>query len=337
MMKVTENTSLSALNTFHIDIRTKYFIEVSDVHDIRDFIGSDLYAIQPKMILGGGSNMLFTRDFNGCMIRPLVKGIEVLSEDAGSVIVRAGAGENWDDFVGYCVESGWSGIENLSFIPGTVGASPVQNIGAYGMEVKDSVITVETVDLESGKTKNYSNKQCRFSYRNSIFKSELQNRVLITHVTFHLRKNNRFTTTYHDLNKELDQYPETNLKNIRSAVITIRKKKLPDPEVLANAGSFFRNPVVSNTKLDSLKLFYPRIPHFMDDDGNIKLSAAWLIEHCGWKGRRIKKAGTYKKQPLVIVNYGGATGNEILNLARKIQQSVMNHFAIRLEPEVNIV
>lgn len=336
-MKVTENKSLSALNTFHIDIKTKYFIEVSDSHDIRDFIRSELHAIPSRMILGGGSNILFTRDFYGCLIQPLMKGIEVLSEDEGSVIVRAGAGENWDDFVGYCVESEWNGMENLSFIPGTVGASPVQNIGAYGMEVKDFVITVETVDLESGRIKMYSNKQCRFSYRNSIFKSELRNRAIITHVTFQLRKDHRFTTSYHDLNQELDQYPETNLKNIRSAIIAIRKKKLPDPDILANAGSFFKNPVVNNTKLDSLKLVYPGIPHFKDDDGNIKLSAAWLIEYCGWKGRRIQKAGTYKKQPLVIVNYGGATGKEILNLARKIQDSVVNHFDIKLEPEVSIV
>ncbi len=336
-MKVTKNKSLSPHNTFHIDIKTQYFIEISDIHDIIDFVKSDLHDIQPRMILGGGSNILFTRDFNGCVIHPSIKGIEVLSENEVTVTIRAGAGENWDDFVGYCVENGWSGVENLSFIPGTVGASPIQNIGAYGIEVKDSVITVETIDLESGKTKKYSNKQCRFSYRNSIFKSESQNRVMITHVTFQLRKDHRFTTSYHDLNKELDQYPKTSLKNIRSAIIAIRKKKLPDPDTLANAGSFFQNPVVNSTKLDSLKLSYPDIPHFKDDDGNIKLSAAWLIEYCGWKGRRIKKAGTYKNQPLVIVNYGGATGREILNLARKIQHSVMNHFDIRLEPEVSVV
>ncbi|MBN2480585.1 MAG: UDP-N-acetylmuramate dehydrogenase [Bacteroidales bacterium] len=336
-MNILENASLLTFNTFRVHVKTRYLIEVSDVNDIRNFIGSELHAIRPKMVLGGGSNVLFTHDYDGCILRLSIKGIENISENDESVLLRAAAGENWDDFVAYCVKNGWGGIENLSYIPGTVGASPVQNIGAYGMEVRDSIEMVETIDLESGSTRKFSNKQCEFAYRNSIFRSDLQNRVIITHVTFRLKKNHCFNTSYHELKKELSLHPETTLGNIRSAVITIRKRKLPDVEILANAGSFFKNPVVDQTLLDSLKLRYPEIPFFLDSGGNIKLSAAWLIEHCTWKGRRVRNVGTYRKHPLVIVNYGGADGSEILSFAQKIQQSVLNHFGIGLETEVNII
>lgn len=337
MMNVRENTSLLALNTFRVDVNTRYHIEVSDVQDIRNFIGSELHAIQPRMILGGGSNVLFTGDYNGCILHPSIKGIEKTSEDKGSVMIRTAAGENWDDFVRYCVENGWCGLENLSNIPGTVGASPVQNIGAYGSEVRDSIETVEAIDLETGRTRVFSNRQCRFAYRNSIFKSELKNRMIITHITFRLKKDHNFNTSYRELNKELSLYPETNLGNIRDAVITIRKRKLPEVEALANAGSFFKNPLVDQTGLDSLKRSHPEIPFFKDAYGSIKLSAAWLIERCGWKDRRIRNVGTYKLQPLVIVNYGGASGSEILEFTQKIQRSVQDHFDIVLETEVNII
>jgi UDP-N-acetylmuramate dehydrogenase len=337
MIHVSENTSLLMRNTFRVDAKTRYLVEVTDIEDIKNYIGSELHAIQPKMVLGAGSNVLFTRDFDGCIIQPVMKGVEIISESAEFVILNVGAGENWDDFVAYCVEKGWGGIENLSGIPGTAGASPVQNIGASGMEVKDTIVEVETINLESGIIKQYNNQQCRFSYRNSIFRSGLKNREIITHVVFKLRKDHAFVTSYHDLNKELDHYPEINLKNIRNAIIKIRQRKLPDPGILANAGSFFKNPLIDKKKLDTLKTLYPNMPCFEDADGNIKLSAAWLIEHCGWKGRRIGKTGTYHKQPLVIVNYGGASGTEILKFAQKIQHAVLNDYNIRLEMEVNIV
>lgn len=336
MIAVQKDFPLLQLNTFKIEANAGCYVELKDLSEIREFLASDQSGTRPRLILGGGSNVLFTKDFDGIIIRPIIKGIEKISENSEFVILKAGAGEDWDGFVAYCVDKDLGGVENLSFIPGTVGASPIQNIGAYGVEVGEVIYSVEGIDLENGNKVIFSADECRFSYRDSIFKNELKGRVVITHVLFRLLKNHIFKTSYPDLNKELDNYSETTISNIRQAVITIRSNKLPDPAVLGNAGSFFKNPVVQKERITSLRRSYPTMPVYTLNNDMIKLSAAWLIEHSGWKGKKFGRTGTYKKQPLIIVNHGGATGDEILQCALKIQKAVMNRFAIRLDMEVNV-
>ena len=337
MSKIKENIPLLAYNTFQVAAQARYFAEINDIVDLQDFLSSGYSSIRPCFVLGGGSNVLFTKDFEGIILHPVIKGIEKTTENEDWVFVRVGAGEEWDAFVEYCVKNEWGGIENLSLIPGTAGASPVQNIGAYGVEVKDFIHLVEAIHLDDGKYMTLTEKDCRFSYRDSIFKHELKNKVMITHVIFRLDKKHHFITNYPDLERELNRFPETTLQTIREAVISIRRHKLPDPAVTGNAGSFFKNPVVGKEQASSLRLFFPNMRGFETADGSVKLSAAWLIEQCGWKGKKWGKAGTHKKQPLIIVNHGGATGEEIHQCALKIQKAVMNHFAIKLEMEVNIL
>ncbi|MFO7370768.1 MAG: UDP-N-acetylmuramate dehydrogenase [Bacteroidales bacterium] len=337
MFEIQENTELVERNTFHVPAKARYFVEISDIHSVTEFLASDLVTRHSLFILGGGSNVLFTGDFDGVVLHPAIKGIEVAGEEDDHVVLRAGAGENWDDFVDYCVRNNWGGIENLSLIPGTIGASPVQNIGAYGVEVMDFIDTVEGFYIKERKPFKLKAKDCRFSYRNSIFKTDLKGNVIITRVSYRLRKKPLFNTHYPDLEKELNNYDETTVANIRKAIITIRTNKLPDPAGQGNAGSFFKNPVVTKALSESLKPFYPTMPEYVMKDGTVKLSAAWLIDQCGWKGKTCGNAATHKKQPLIIINRGGATGKEIYDCALKIQKSVMNHFAIRLEMEVNIV
>jgi UDP-N-acetylmuramate dehydrogenase len=336
MIAVQKDFPLLQLNTFKIVANASCYVELKDLSEIGEFLASDLSGTRPRLILGGGSNVLFTKDFDGIIIRPFIKGIEIISENSEFVILKAGAGEDWDGFVAYCVEKDLGGVENLSFIPGTVGASPIQNIGAYGVEVGEVIHSVEGIDLDNGNKVILSADECRFSYRDSIFKNELKGRVVITHVLFRLLKNHIFKTSYPDLSKELDNYSETTINNIRQAVISIRSNKLPDPKVLGNAGSFFKNPVVPKERITSLRRSYPTMPAYTLNNDQIKLSAAWLIEHSGWKGKKFGRTGTFKKQPLIIVNHGGATGDEILQCALKIQKAVMNHFAIKLDLEVNV-
>lgn len=337
MIEILENAALVDRNTFHVPVTARYFVEISDVNSINEFLTSVIAEGKRLFILGGGSNVLFTGDFDGVILHPAIKGIQTVTEGSDYVIVRAGAGENWDDFVDHCVKNNWGGIENLSLIPGTVGASPVQNIGAYGVEVMDVIDTVEGYYIKERKPFRLKAKECQFSYRNSLFKAELKDRVIITRVSYRLHKKPLFNTRYPDLEKELNNYDETTVANIRKAIITIRTNKLPDPSEQGNAGSFFKNPVVSKVQAESLKRFYPGMPEYELKDGCVKLSAAWLIDQCGWKGKSCGKAATHKKQPLIIINRGGATGKEIYDCALKIQKSVMNHFAIKLEMEVNIV
>ena len=332
-----EHISLKKYNTFGVNVKARYFAELSSPDQIREFLLTEHSKIQHRLILGEGSNILFTKDFDGIVIRPLVKGIEVIDETPDHVYLKAGAGENWDGFVKYCVENNWGGLENLSLIPGSVGASPVQNIGAYGVEVKDVIEYVETIDLSGKNIVKFAASECMFDYRNSIFKQKLKNTIIITNVVFRLNKKHRFNTQYGDIEKELDKYPETNIQNIRQAVINIRSSKLPDPHKLSNAGSFFKNPVVSKDMLVNIRQYYPKVSCWEVDENQFKISAAWLIEKCNWKNKKMGQAGTFKKHPLVIVNYGKATGKEILDFAGKIQRSVKNRFAITLEPEVNII
>ena len=337
MIEPTENFSLEDFNTFGIKANCRYFAELNTIDDIAEFLQSDYLKVNPKLVLGGGSNLLFTENFDGIIIYPNLKGIEHIGEDEGKVLLRVTAGENWDEFVAYCVEQNFGGIENLSLIPGNVGATPIQNIGAYGVEIRDVIEKVETISIENGKSRTFLNGECNFGYRDSIFKNKLKNKYIVTHVTYRLSKEHEFVTSYGNLEAELDNYPETSIQNIRKAVISIRQNKLPDPKELGNAGSFFKNPVVKKEQADILKKHYPKMPVYPLEEPYAKLSAAWLIEACKWKGKRINNVGTYKKQPLVIVNYGNASGKEILKFSKKIQKAVMNQFAIQLEPEVNIL
>jgi UDP-N-acetylmuramate dehydrogenase len=337
MTSVKENWSLINYNTFKVAANTRMFVELEDIPSVIDFISGDLTKKQPCFVLGGGSNVLFTKDFDGIIVRPLIKGIHIIYEDKSNAFIKAGAGEQWDFLVAYCVAKDWGGIENLSFIPGLIGASPVQNIGAYGVEVMDFIDSVEGYRIDTGKKFTLQANECKFSYRNSIFKTELKNKILITHVVFKLNKEPVYNTSYPDLRKEMENYPETTLHTIRQAVIAIRKKKLPDPDMIGNAGSFFKNPVVDNQKAEMLRKYFPAIPAYKQSDGNFKLSAAWLIDQCGWKGKRCGNSGTHKNQPLILINHGGATGEEILQCALKIQNAVITQFGIRLEMEVNIL
>jgi UDP-N-acetylmuramate dehydrogenase len=337
MINLQENFPLLHYNTFGIAANTKFFFEPKDEFEIQEFLGSPWAEVRPRFVLGGGSNVLFTKDYEGVVIHPLIRGLEIVSETKEMILIRAGAGENWDSFVEHCVNNNLGGVENLSLIPGTIGACPVQNIGAYGIEVGDVIHSVDGINLEDGKNFTLSAEECGFSYRDSIFKRKMKDKVIILYVTFKLQKHHAFKTSYPDLKKELDKYSETTIKTIRDAVISVRKNKLPDPDITGNAGSFFKNPVVQAEKILSLRIAYPAIPAFNYAREKAKLSAAWLIEQSGWKGRQLGKTGTYKKQPLIIVNHGGATGDEILNCAQKIQKAVLNRFAIKLEMEVNVL
>ncbi len=332
-----ENVSLKKYNTFGVDVKARYFTEPESTEQIREFLLAGQTAIHPLLILGEGSNILFTKDFEGIILRPLIKGIEKVEETAKHVYLKVGAGENWDEFVKYCVDNNWGGLENLSLIPGSVGAAPVQNIGAYGIEVKDVIEYVEALEISNLNINKYAVPECMFGYRNSIFKQKLKNKTIITHVIFRLDKEHRFNTQYGNIEKELDNFPETNIQNIRQAVMNIRSSKLPNPKEIGNAGSFFKNPVISKELLENIRTYFPKISCWEMNENQFKISAAWLIEQCNWNNKRIGQTGTYKNHPLIIVNYGKATGKEIINLVRKIQKAVKNRFAITLEPEVNVM
>jgi UDP-N-acetylmuramate dehydrogenase len=338
-MTVLENFSLQHLNTFGIECKTRFYTEINSADELRDIIQNKHFINLPWLILGGGSNILFTQEFNGLVIKNNIKGIELIKEDNDHYFVKAGAGENWHKLVMYCIENNYAGMENLSLIPGNVGASPMQNIGAYGVEIKDVFEELEAVDLRTGEMKIFSNEECRFGYRESIFKHELKNKVLITSVTYRLRKKPKFNTSYGAIEQELEQMgvKELSIKAISQAVINIRSSKLPDPAKIGNAGSFFKNPVVAKEQFEVLKEKYPAIPAYPQADGSVKLAAGWLIEKCGWKGFRKENCGVHEKQALVLVNYGGATGKEIWNLSEELIKSVRKQFNVTLEREVNIV
>ena len=337
MFTLQENISLQPYNTFGIDANARWMAFPGSTEELLGLLDHDRPGWDLKFILGGGSNVLFTRDFNGLILHPVIKGIEKIRDTNEFIWVRAGCGENWDDLVDHCVQNNWGGLENLSHIPGHVGGSPVQNIGAYGVEVKDCIESVEAILIKNKKRIHFSAAKCKFGYRDSIFKKEMKGRCIITHVTFRLRRDPVFTTHYPDLEKELDNYSDTTIQNIRKAIISIRSKKLPDPAKLGNAGSFFKNPFVSVQKAESLRQYFPAMPGYDCEGNRIKLSAAWLIEQCHWKGRKVGSVEAYRRQPLVIVNRGGATGSEIIQYAQKIQRAVRNRFGIMLELEVNVL
>ncbi len=338
-MKIMENYSLKSLNTFGLKVDAKYFTVVASLDEIKQAGKfADKKAVS-LMVLGGGSNVLFKGDFPGLIVRNNLKGISVIDETDDFVFVKVMGGEVWDDFVSFCVGKGWGGIENLSLIPGNVGAVPIQNIGAYGVELKDTFFELKARFWKTDKMETFSKNECEFGYRSSIFKKKLKGEVIITSVTFRLDKKPILNTGYGAIENELEGIinREITVRDVRNVIINIRRSKLPDPVELGNAGSFFKNPVVSPTKLLELKIEYPEIVSYQQADSSYKLAAGWLIDKCGWKGKRAGDAGVHTEQALVLVNYGNATGNEILNLAKEIQQSVFDRFGVILETEVNVV
>ncbi|MFZ4399020.1 MAG: UDP-N-acetylmuramate dehydrogenase [Bacteroidales bacterium] len=336
-MQIKENYLLKKLNTFGIQAIAKYFVEINSTEEIQEIINSKLFKENPFLLLGGGSNLLFTKDFDGLVIKINTKGKEIIAVDTEHVYIKVQAGENWESFVDYCVLNNWSGVENLSLIPGIVGTSPVQNIGAYGVEVKDSIEIVEVIRISDGKILELTNSECNFGYRNSIFKQEAKNKYIIISVTFKFSKKPVLITHYGDILKELENmFVEPNLENISIAIKNIRHRKLPDPSITGNAGSFFKNPLVSKEKYNELLKDYPKIRAFPSGD-DFKLAAGWLIEKSGWKGKSLGNAAVHHKQALVLINKGNASGIEILNLAKAIQHAVRGLFGVELEMEVNII
>jgi len=327
---------LKSLNTFGFEVEVDCLIKAYSEQEILQIINSDEVAKKPLLIMGGGSNLLFTQNFSGTILQPLMSSIEVEEETSDSVLLRVGAGVVWDDLVAHAVAKGWYGLENLSLIPGMVGASPVQNIGAYGAEAKNAIEKVQYVDIQGVRIKKLTNKQCRFSYRSSIFKQELKGKVVITQVYFRLRKNGELLLSYGDLDKTVNSMGGATLHNVRNAVIAIRRSKLPDPAEVGNAGSFFKNPLVENSLAKKMLSQYPAMPAYPTENG-VKVPAGWLIEQAGFKGVRRGRVGVHPKQALVLVNYGGGTGSEVLKLAKEICEAVRTKFGVELEMEVNVV
>jgi UDP-N-acetylmuramate dehydrogenase len=346
---ITEHISLKHLNSFGIDAWAKYFASFNDKSSLEACLheASDRSQIlaQDPLILGGGSNILFTRDVDGLVLKNEVSGIETIGEDEDHVFVKAGAGENWHRFVMHCIENGYAGVENLALIPGSVGASPMQNIGAYGVEIKDVFHSLEAYHLADKKWVTFNRQDCAFGYRESVFKNKFKKQFIIGSVTYQLNKKPVFNTSYGAITQELEamQVSELSIRSIAQAVMRIRSSKLPDPAVIGNAGSFFKNPEVDTAVFEMLKAQHPGVVGYRLDNGRVKLAAGWLIEHCGpqqgtsWKGYRVGDAGCHTKQALVLVNYGQAAGSEILALSEAIIQSVWQNFAVKLEREVNIV
>ena len=327
--------SLLSHNTFGIDVSAARFLEYASVEELQQQIAQGAVTT-PFLHIGGGSNLLFTKDYDGLILHSCIEGIEVTEEDERTVSVRVGAGVVWDDFVAYCVAHGWYGAENLSLIPGEVGAGAVQNIGAYGVEVKDLITAVETVNIQ-GDQRVYSIEECGYAYRNSIFKRPENKSVFITYVRFRLSKEEYYTLDYGTIRQELGKYPELTLPVVRKVIIDIRESKLPDPKVMGNAGSFFMNPIVSKEKLLALQQEYPQIPYYELADGQVKIPAGWMIDQCGWKGKSLGPAAVHDKQALVLVNRGGAKGSDIIALSDAVRASVREKFGLDIHPEVNFV
>ncbi|MCL6525015.1 MAG: UDP-N-acetylmuramate dehydrogenase [Thermoflavifilum sp.] len=337
-MPLEENYSLKRHNTFGVEAIARYFAPVRHVEELAEIAIGDLWKSMPVLVLGEGSNILFTRDVGGLVLKNEIKGIAVMRETADEVWLKVGGGENWHQFVMFCVGNHYAGVENLALIPGSVGASPVQNIGAYGVEVKEVIEEVGAWHLEQHDLMRFSNADCAFGYRDSVFKHAYRGKLMIVWVVFRLSKHPRFRTGYAALREELERMgvKELSLETISEAVIRIRSRKLPDPAKIGNAGSFFKNPQVSMAQYEALKQRYPTMPAYPGEHETMKIAAAWLIEQCGWKGYREGDAGVHQHQALVLVNYGKATGQQILSLANRIQQSVYERFGIMLEREVNV-
>lgn len=337
-MKELYNCSLLPYNTFGMDVKASRFVEYASVEELRGLWNAEREAVARALHIGGGSNLLFASDYEGLILHSAIKGYTVVKETEEEVEVRVGAGEVWDDFVAYTVANGWYGAENLSLIPGEVGASAVQNIGAYGVEAKDLIVSVDTFGLETGEERRFMREECRYAYRESVFKQELKGKYAVTFVTYRLKKHPVFHLEYGNIRAELEkQGCQVDLENVRRIIIAIRQAKLPDPKVLGNAGSFFMNPIVPKMQFEALLAQYPDMPHYPVDDAHVKIPAGWMIDRCGWKGKRVGHAGVHEKQALVLVNCGGATGKEVMHLAEEIVASVRERFGVTIRPEVNYI
>lgn len=337
-MKDIKDYSLAAHNTFGIDAKCRRFIEFDDVDELKSVLGNCGNVAGPKLVIGGGSNLLLTGDYAGMVFHSAIKGFTYETVTDG-VLLRCGSGETWDDIVDMCVENGWHGMENLSLIPGEVGASAVQNIGAYGVEAKDLIYKVEAVEISTGRMFEFSNADCCYSYRHSRFKGEWRNRFIITYVTYRLSTVYKPCLDYGNIRGELARkgISEPTARQLRDIIIDIRNAKLPDPKTEGNAGSFFMNAVVPRSKYKEIAAMYPDMPHYTVDEDHEKIPAGWMIDVCGWKGRTLGRAGVHDKQALVLVNRGGATGNDIVALCEAIRRDVRDKFGIEIHPEVNIV
>ncbi len=337
-MEITKNQSLRKLNTFGVDARARYFTKVASVAELKEALASEVAKTNPILVLGGGSNVVFTKDYPGLIILNQIGGIEITAEDETKALVTAGGGVIWQQLVEFALDNNLGGIENLSLIPGSVGAAPIQNIGAYGVELKDVFESLEAIEISTGTARTLTAAECAFGYRDSIFKHELKDRMVITKVTLRLAKDHQPNTTYGAISSVLAEQGRQNpsIRDVSAAVIAIRQSKLPDPAVIGNAGSFFKNPVVDKVDYEGLKLVFSGIPGYPGNN-EVKIPAAWLIEQCGWKGKRQGKVGVHAKQPLVLVNYGGGTGKEIVALATAIRASVAEKFGLELEPEPRII
>jgi UDP-N-acetylmuramate dehydrogenase len=348
-MQILENFSLQPYNTFRIDAKARYFSKFSNIQELSELLtNSHLTTHDSRLtpfILGGGSNVLFTKSYDGLVLKNEIKGIEIVKEDDDYVYVKAGAGESWHQFVLHCIQNNWAGIENLSLIPGNVGASPMQNIGAYGVEIREVFQELKAFHLREKTNYVFGLKDCNFGYRESVFKKKYKDQFAILNVTFRLSKKPKLNTSYDAVENELEKMGviDLTIQAISQAVINIRSSKLPDPNVIGNAGSFFKNPIISEQEYNQLKAKFDNIVGYQNADGTVKMAAGWLIEHSGpdvfssWKGYRIGDAGCHEKQALVLVNYGKANGTEIFELSEKILMSVKQKFGILLEREVNIV
>lgn len=334
------NVDLQPYNSFGFHAAAKYFVEINDIQELGALIHSDVFKNEKHLILSGGNNVLFQEEFfDGIVVHINTKGIEILEERGNDVVVKAQAGEDWPEFVKKMVGMGLYGVENLAHIPGKVGAAPVQNIGAYGMELKDSFLKCKAMALETGETRVFTKEECRFGYRESVFKSDLKGQYIIVTVDFLLKKKAPLRLEYGNIKAYLEQNGIENptLQQLHEAICAIRDAKLPDVKQIGNAGSFFKNPVISTEQFEGLRQQYPNIPHYPDAEGMVKVPAGWLIEQAGWKGWHDDHVGVYEKQALVLVHYGGGTGQDIVQLAQRIQNSVEEKFGIRISPEVNFV
>lgn len=339
MISIANNYSLQKLNTFGISVNTKKFVEINSTDQAVELIRSEELHDEKKLVIGKGSNLLFTGNFDGIIIKVNIVGIHVVKEDSTHYWVKSGAGVVWHDLVESCIKANFGGIENLSLIPGTVGAAPIQNIGAYGVELKDTFEALEAIDLENGEKKYFTHQECDFGYRNSIFKTELKDKFLITNVVLRLLKEPILNISYGNIKEVLQKSgkKELTIRDVSDAVISIRQSKLPDPEKVGNAGSFFKNPVIPLELFNALKKSFPNIPFYDQPENQVKIPAAWLIDQCNLKGTRHKGAAVHLNQPLVLINENKATGQDILELSEIVLQKVKNKFGIMLDPEVRIL
>lgn len=336
---IKSQVSLKADNTFGLDVQAEHLAKITDDTELHALLTDTHWRAQPKFILGGGSNVLFTQDLPGLVIKNAIDGIEVIDEDDAHIWLRIGAGMNWHELVMHCVEHDYAGIENLALIPGTVGAAPMQNIGAYGVELRSVFHELEAMRIDDGSCDIFTNAMCQFGYRNSIFKTTHKNQYIITHVTLRLNKHAELNLSYGAVQETLEHMgvKEPSIRSVCDAVIHIRQSKLPDPKKIGNAGSFFKNPVINNDQFNFIQKEHPDIPHYSNGDTQTKIPAAWLIEQCGFKGKRVGNVGVHDKQALVLVNFGDGHGDELRDLAEKIQLEVAKRFAIQLQAEVNII